>query len=189
MVINEKGEIKHVDCDCAVFCTGFEPKLDFLADDVKSAIGYDPQNLLQPVLLHKATFSTYDNTIAFAGMYRGPYYGIMELQGRWATLVFAGIVPAPDQEALQKGIQEEIAIRNMNPAPQFPHPDYVSFADCIAKEIGALPELNKNDSLYHALWEGPLLPAHFRLCGPFNNPEVSRNTIRNALIASGRQDL
>ncbi|CAG9311402.1 unnamed protein product [Blepharisma stoltei] len=189
IIINERDEIKRINCDAVVFCTGFEPNLDFLYSSIADNIGYNPKNLLQPILLYKSTFSTYDPTIAFAGVYRGSYFAIMELQSRWAVMVFAGMLSPIDEEALQKGIQEEIEIKNKRPTPQFPHPDYVSFADSIAKEIGALPNLEESDPLYSALWNGPLIPAHYRLCGPFSNPDLAKQTIKSALIACERENL
>lgn len=68
----------------------------------------------------------------------------------------------------------EKAIRLQSPRPQFPHGDYVNLAESLAQEIGVSPDLEqvkKNDmALYNILCTDPLIPAHYRINGPYNNP-------------------
>lgn len=82
IVVSKNDEIINIECDAVIFCTGFEPKLDFLSEEIKKSIDYNPKDLLQPILLHKCTFTTYSDNLAFVGIYRGPYFAIMELQAR-----------------------------------------------------------------------------------------------------------
>ena len=42
--------------------------------------------------------------MAFVGMYRGPYFGVMELQARWAAGVLSGRLPAPDRAAMDRAM-------------------------------------------------------------------------------------
>lgn len=120
---------------------------------------------------------------AFVGVYRGPYWGIIELQARWACMVFSNLVEAPSPASMARGISLEQAIRAQRPRPQFPHGNYVELAEDLAKEIGVMPafdELKKYDpSLYQILYRDPLIPAHYRISGPRSNIKVAKEIIND----------
>lgn len=170
-----------LDADAAIFCTGFQTDLPFLDRETKDMIGYEPQDQLQPLLLHKTVFHPRLPGMAFVGMYRGPYFATIELQARWACMVFSKRVPAPSQDDMQRGIDEELKIRKTYPRMQFPHGDYVNFCDDLAKQIAALPDwvqLQAEDPvLYNKLWEGPLTAASYRLAGFGSKPELAMSLI------------
>lgn len=167
--------------DALVFCTGYRAHLPFFNTDACNALEFDPDDPLQPLLLHKTIFHPQFPNMAFVGMYRGPYFGIMELQARIATMTLSGKIPAPSISDMENGIALEKEIRSVQPRPQFPHGAYVSFADDLAKQIGALPDFKimetENPDLYQKLWFGPFSAASFRLSGFGSNPEVAMRII------------
>jgi len=163
--------------DALVFATGYECSVPFLDDDQLKILNYKPEDHLQPVLLHKTVFHPNLPNMAFVGMYRGPYFATMELQARLACHVFSKIVPTPTSQVMEQGIVAERQIREQHPRPQFPHGNYVEFADELAELAGVLPDLDKlkvsDPALYTKLWEGPTIAAHYRLNGHASNPNIA----------------
>src|SRR5262249_21495440 len=147
-----------VSCDAIIWCTGYRPKLPLLSAETLAALDFDPDELLQPLLLHKCTLHPDLPSRAFVGLYRGPSFGVIELQARWSCAVLSGQLPLPSRERMHAGLEKERAIRRLRPRPQFPHGGYVGFADSIASELGVLPDVE-------ALWDEPVIPAHYRLRG------------------------
>lgn len=164
-IILSNGE--NIIADAVIFCTGYKTNLTFLDTSILKTLKYEPEDQLQPLLLYKCTLHPELSNIAFVGMYRGPYFAVIELQAKWANSLFSGKAKANSKEVMEKEILEELAIRNQNPRPQFPHPDYVGLADSIAKEIGVLPDLDdlkkQNEKIHKKFISGPVLPSHYRL--------------------------
>lgn len=132
-----------VDVDIIICCTGYSPDLNFLDKNVLQKILYDPTDRLQPVILfHECCHPDVEN-LFFVGMYKGPYFAVMEQQARLAARVFSGNVTLPSTTVMLDGLKREKAIRDAHPRPQFPHPEYVRFADEISKCAGSFPDLNK----------------------------------------------
>ena len=83
-------------------------------------------------------------------------------------------------------LEAERAIRAQSPRPQFPHGDYVQFADGLARQLGVHPEQSgeRNYPLeeeFLNLKKRPLLPYEFRVAGARNtSKEGARQT---ALLA------
>lgn len=90
-------------------------------------------------------------------MYRGPFWAIIELQARWVASIFSGLSSIPSIQIQQAGLDMEHRIRSQQPRPQFPHSDFVGYADDLAKEIFDEKTSNKNDIL---------LSTEFRTDGP-----------------------
>ena len=165
--------------DAVIACSGFTSKLPFFSPDILTSLNYDEADQFQPFLLHKNMYHPKLPNVAFVGMYRGPFFGVIELQARWAALSFAK--PGeyyPTEEEQYKGIAEEQAIKQDNPRPQFPHGDYVELVDAIAKRIGVYPESYFNKDQQHAISLGPVIPSHFRLEGPYSNASVATDIIK-----------
>ena len=93
-------------------------------------------------MLYKCTFHPDLPNLAFTGVYRGPYFGVIELQARWAAQVLSGNLSLPSKEVLLKGLEEEIDIKHQSPRQQFPR-DYTEFANSIAKELQCLPDFEE----------------------------------------------
>ena len=164
-------------CDVLIFATGYRYELPFLSDSIRAAIGYQGDDPLQPALLFQATFRREMPTIAFVGGYKGPFFGIMELQARVAAALLAETLPKVDDEIYARSLRNEEAIRDLRPRLQFPHADYVAFADRLAELRGCRPTLPPSDPLHAAVDRGPVIPAHFRLSGPHANPTSAREQI------------
>jgi len=160
---------KDIYAHSVVWATGFRASLPFLSDDIKSKIDYRPDDQFMPVLLHEAVWLQDIEGLGFVGFYRGPYFGIMELQARWIAGVFAGDIPHPTASEIEQGVSEAQKIRQMTPRLQFPYPDYVQFADRLASKVGCYPKLDKSDKLWPQVNEGVFLPCHYRLMGDHSN--------------------
>eukprot|EP00005_Dracoamoeba_jomungandri_P014293 CAMPEP_0174267816 /NCGR_PEP_ID=MMETSP0439-20130205/35000_1 /TAXON_ID=0 /ORGANISM="Stereomyxa ramosa, Strain Chinc5" /LENGTH=451 /DNA_ID=CAMNT_0015355537 /DNA_START=30 /DNA_END=1386 /DNA_ORIENTATION=- len=167
-------EVTSIDYDLLVLATGYRTTLPFLQEDTLSTLSFEPDNPFQPLILHWCMFHPELEGMAFIGMYRGPYFGIIELQARLALYGWSGKCELPSKEVISKGIEEEEKIREMDPQPQFPHPDYVAFADCIAKQCGVFP----NEA---PVKPDPVLPCHFRIDGFKNNQEVAHQMMEAAM--------
>lgn len=162
-VIDTAGSQELVDVDTVLFATGFKLALPFFSADVLQAMSYRADDSFQPLALYHSTLHPAHPSLAFVGLYRGPYLAVMELQARWAAAVFAGQVPYPAENVMLQEIQEELGKRELVPTPQFPQ-NYVDLCDKIAKELGVLP--SPSHPLHEDLFSGPLVGAHYRLLGP-----------------------
>src|ERR1700722_11509838 len=74
------------DVEAIVMCTGYTTVLPLLEQSVLTALEFDPDDRLQPTLLHKQVFHPALPGLAFVGHYRGPYFPVMELQSRWTQV-------------------------------------------------------------------------------------------------------
>lgn len=176
------------EADVVMFCTGYGCDLSFLDPTVRQAVAYNPADRFVPFVADRTVFHPDLPGLAFAGVYRGPYFGVMELQARWATMVFADAIAAPSHEQSTRNINTEKQIRAEVPQPQFPHGNYIEFADSIAAEIGVLPgEKELPPEVADVFMRGPSLPSHYRLTGPCAEPDVAMETIRSAWARIGLQ--
>jgi dimethylaniline monooxygenase (N-oxide forming) len=182
----EKGKIvfqdgKSEQIDSIIYCTGYRTELPFFNHEILKALEFLPEDKFQPLLLHKTVFPKNLSGLAFVGMYRGPFFGAMELQARWACMAFSGKIPLPSQPEIEQGIIEEQKIREMQPRPQFPHGDYVGFCEDLAKQIGVAPDLAKIETedpkLFQKLVNGPFTVASYRLHGYGNDPQCALHLI------------
>jgi len=142
---------------------------------------FAPDDLLQPVLLHKHIFHPKLPNMAFVGIYRGTNLGVMELQARWANMVFAGILPPLSTRVMLAGIDSELTIRTQRPRPQFPHDNSIELLEDLGKEIGVIPNMEylkeSDPQLYHEILHTPVISAQYRLNGFGKNPNVARQII------------
>jgi len=58
-----------------------------------------------PILLHRATLHPALHNAAFVRYYRGPYWGIIELQAKWCAGLFSGRLPWPSVNEMKEGIR------------------------------------------------------------------------------------
>jgi len=112
-----------------ICCTGYESDLDqYLDDSILKTLDYDGKDLFCPMTLCWDTLHPNLPNLAFCGMYRGPYMGVMELQGRLAAGVMSGKVQL-DDATFAKALETSQHIRTHKPRAQFPHSDYIGFMD------------------------------------------------------------
>ena len=69
-------------CDVLVLCTGYRPCLNFLSQNILQMLFYTSDDQFNPLALHRGVFHPSLPGLAFIGMYRGPYWGVVELQAR-----------------------------------------------------------------------------------------------------------
>ncbi|HMO02753.1 MAG TPA: SidA/IucD/PvdA family monooxygenase [Oligoflexia bacterium] len=176
-----------IKADAVIFATGYKFELPFLADELKSKLQFSPEDQLQPAILYKETFNRDLPGLYFVGTYKGPFFGTMELQARLVAGLASGRTTIND-DSYSQGIKEELAIRNALPRPQFPHADYVKFSDGLAKDAGCFPELSFEDPLRHAIFNGPVIPAHYRVSGTGSEREKAEAIIKeiNKVVTTKR---
>ncbi|MES2198601.1 MAG: FAD-dependent oxidoreductase [Chlamydiota bacterium] len=167
VVLEDGSKIR---ADVVIFCTGFTTHLPYFEESLLTEMEFEAKDQFQPLLLYEGVFHPKLPNMAFIGMYRGPYFGVMELQARWACMAFADKKRYyPTSEELKNGIKKERNLRELDPRPQFPHGDYVAFLDALAEKIHVCPLLRKDDVISTLA----VIPAQFRLQGPYSNKEVA----------------
>lgn len=114
-----------------ICCTGYQSNLeDLLGDSILEKVDYDARDNFSPATLCWDTLHPDLPNMAFCGMYKGPYMGIMELQGRLAAGVLSGKVPL-SKEQYDEALKTSRDIRSRRPRAQFPHFDYLGFMDTL----------------------------------------------------------
>lgn len=126
------------DIDRIILCTGYRCNLDFLSTEMLQALEYDDSSQTPLVLFHEALHPDLPG-LGFVGMYKGSYFGVMELQARLIAAQMSGQLDL-DETTVRHGIEEARATRTANPQAQFPHFDYVGMMDGIAELVGLTPD-------------------------------------------------
>lgn len=125
--------------DRIIACTGYQSQLDFLEPDVLKRLEYDPRDSYAPLTLCYDTFHPQLPGLGFVGMYKGPYFGVMELQARLLAGLFSGRI-SPSESSISGALKESKMIRAPNTArAQFPRHDYIGFMDTLAEQCGVMP--------------------------------------------------
>ncbi|GLI62995.1 hypothetical protein VaNZ11_005853, partial [Volvox africanus] len=127
--------------DAIVLCTGLRPALTFLSDDLLNKLSYTPYDNYVPLALHRRVLHPDAPGLAFVGLYRSPFFAVVELQGRLAAAAFTGALPAAEADlaAQRAGVAMELRVRQHTPRTPYPHQDYVGHADGLAAAMGLLP--------------------------------------------------
>lgn len=205
-VVFQNGDILEV--DAIIFCTGYNAELGFFDENVLQKICYDQTDRLQPIILFKECCHPELKNLFFVGMYKGPYFAVMEQQARLAARVLSGSVVLPSLAVMLDGLKREKAIRDARPRLQFPHPEYVHFADEISQCADSFPDLNKfkdtacslSDSfgkplkddalyleehkseIYERFMTEPVIPSHYNLVrdpiGTLNRMDLVQEAIK-----------
>lgn len=159
-----------------VMSTGFSPfySLSFLPPDILSTLEYSEHDIFCPVILDKGGSMHSDMPdLGFVGFYRGPYWGVMEMQARslgqnWAR---EGQGTHSEMELTDKRKREDErerlrALRQANPEyqrGQFPMGDYVGLMESFGRDL----EISRTEIFDYDVPErkGPVIPARY----PFHN--------------------
>lgn len=156
--------------DLVVFATGYNFSYPFLASQVVS-VSDNKTSLFKyvfPPELDKPT-------LAIIGLVQplGAINPISELQARWATRVFKGLVKLPSTSAMLQDIkckEETMAKRYVASQRHTIQVDYVDYMDEIAKQFGAMPSFSRLLLTDPRVWSkvvfGPVTPYQYRLNGP-----------------------
>ncbi|KAJ5161529.1 FAD-dependent pyridine nucleotide-disulfide oxidoreductase [Penicillium capsulatum] len=155
------GESKTLDGITAiVMATGFTPfdSLSFLPADVLQGLEYTTDDAFLPLVLDKGgALRSEIPDLGFVGFYRGPYWGVMEMQARFLGEQWAGHQVQPIQTADQR---ESVRIlRHPGTSTrrgQFPMGDYVGLMESFAKDLDT-----EKWNISGDLRSGPVIPARY----------------------------
>jgi len=147
-----------------IFATGFRPSSSshIFSPNLLADLNFCETDHFLPILLHRATLHPSLPNAAFVGHYRGPYWGVIELQARWSAGLFSRALPWPSLEEMKEGIAAEKRMRDMRPRPQWPRGDYVKFGSDLATTLGlTLPPISTKSSSRSLSTSDVFVPSHF----------------------------
>ncbi|KFW76863.1 Dimethylaniline monooxygenase [N-oxide-forming] 5, partial [Phalacrocorax carbo] len=155
--------------DAVVFATGYSFSFPFLEGYVKVVENQIPlYKFMFPPDLEKPT-------LAFIGLVQplGAIMPISELQCRWATRVFKGLLDLPPSANMLADImqtKEEMAKRYVKSQRHTIQVDYIPYMDELACQVGVKPNLLAlfltDPKLALEVLFGPCTPYQYRLRGP-----------------------
>jgi hypothetical protein len=161
--------------DAIVFGTGYDLHLPFLSDEIRRTLDLDACH----IDLYKLTFHPGLPGLAFLGLFElmGPYYPVLELQGRWIAYTFSGARPFPSTEELEAGIAAYRARRGGSQIL----PNH-TVAILFSRAAGVEPDLRQWPGLARALLFGPLTPMSFRISGRDSLPDAPEKSAAEAQL-------
>ena len=186
-----------------VLATGFTPynSLSFLPSSVLSLLEYSENDPFFPLVLDgKGTMHADIPDVGFVGFYRGPYWGVMEMQARHVAANWARAEPDNCEINAKKKEEERQRIRdlrNMDPQlyrGQFPMGDYVGLMESFSRELemSRIPLLQSESDEEER--SGPVLPARYTFAGEFPNTikaesdrDITLNSLRSILFPGQNQ--
>jgi hypothetical protein len=152
------------DIAAVVFATGFEAasSLSFLSPSIQETLSLSSSDLNNTVALgFHGTYHPDVPSLGFVGFYRSPYWGVMEMQARFLTTLWAAggpsspSLPPALKDALDKdtSIERTLNLRADPRASQFPMGDYPwlmqEFAAALGlartPPVGEMPRLSPAD--------------------------------------------
>ncbi|KAJ5771241.1 uncharacterized protein N7511_003292 [Penicillium nucicola] len=154
-----------------VMATGFMPhrSLSLLPDDVLSTLEYSTEDAFSPLILDQGgTVRSEMPDIGFVGFYRGPYWGVMEMQARYLGKLWSG----QDETVVCLTDNQRDGLRTLRSADpllargQFPMVDYVGLMESFARDLGIDRSVLSGDSR-----SGPVVPARY-LYGKSNHEDL-----------------
>lgn len=144
------------DIAAVILATGFEasPSISFLPDEVQQILAVDPSNLDNTLLLafHGTHHPAVPN-LGFVGFYRSPYWGVMEMQARFVTELWAQQQDGQLSPSMQKALDEDTSLerfkvlRSDPNASQFPMGDYSFLQQEFATALDMQISPAKNEGL------------------------------------------
>jgi hypothetical protein len=134
-----------------VVATGFDPhaSLSFLPSEVLQSMDYKPNDNYEPLSRDEfAITNAAEPHLGFVGFYRGPWFGVMELQARYLGKLWSDgyQVANPTGEI---NVQPPSTAEKKLPRGQFPMADYVGLMESLARKTGVrripIPGLPERD--------------------------------------------
>uniref|UniRef100_A0A674MLW9 Flavin-containing monooxygenase n=1 Tax=Takifugu rubripes TaxID=31033 RepID=A0A674MLW9_TAKRU len=156
--------------DVVVFATGYEYNFSYLPSDLQAKSGHRLRlykHVFQPTLTRP--------TLAMVGFIHsfGAINPVSEMQGRWATRVFKGLLTLPSEKYMLQEIENDTINMHQRFNCSIRNPlqvDYVPYLDSLAELVGARPSilwfLMTDPKLGLQLLLGPCTPYQYRLTGP-----------------------
>ncbi|XP_005998575.1 flavin-containing monooxygenase 5-like isoform X1 [Latimeria chalumnae] len=167
--IFEDGTVED-NIDTVIFATGYSFCFPFLDESVIKVTN-------NHISLYKYVFPPQleKPTLAIIGLVQplGAIMPIAELQTRWVTRVFKGLVKLPSTSSMLTNIAEkkkDMGKRYVSSQRHTVQVDYVEYMDEIAKLVGVKPNLLTlfltDPKLTYHVFFGPCTPYQYRLTGP-----------------------
>jgi len=178
-LIDSQGKVLE-NVDAVVFCTGYKNVVHFMPDELKAC---DPRSMFKHMF-----HVDYGDRIAWIGWARpgfGSQFPIMEMQSRYAALIFSGEMKLPSIETMKNHIQNDLQLYKEqfegNAERIRSLVDYHRFMNDLSKIIGCYPPLGKylftNPKLWFHLMYGPTQATQFRLKGPGKKVKLAKEII------------
>uniref|UniRef100_A0A8C5FYV3 Flavin-containing monooxygenase n=1 Tax=Gouania willdenowi TaxID=441366 RepID=A0A8C5FYV3_GOUWI len=171
-VIFTDGSICVLHVDVVVFATGYKHSFPFL--QLRSAYMLHLYRNVFPAALSPPTLAV----VGFISG-AGSINPAAELQARWATRIFKGLVSLPKQEDMMKAIEKEPGMFSGSGHNSL-QVDFIPYMDSLAHEIGVHPNVLtlclKDPILALEVFTGPCTSYQYRLTGP-GRWSGSRNAI------------
>ncbi|XP_051802567.1 flavin-containing monooxygenase 5-like [Acanthochromis polyacanthus] len=155
--------------DVVVFATGYNYGFPFLPAALQAKCGYR-------LCLYKHIFhpKLTKPTLAVVGFIHG--FGainpLAEMQARWATRVFKGLITLPTEKIMMEEIEKDTAEMHQKYACSERNPlqvDYIPYQDSLAEQFGARPNIAwlfvKDPKLALQVFYGPATSYQYRLTG------------------------
>lgn len=143
-----------------VMATGFAPfdSLSFLPRDVLSILEYTTEDSFLPLVLDQGgSLRSEIPDLGFVGYYRGPYWGVMEMQARFLGKAWAQAnYKPPTAESQMQNIRLLRQPATRVQRGQFPMGDYVGLMETFSKDLGI-----KRTELQGIEGSGPVFPARY----------------------------
>lgn len=137
-----------------IFATGFDPhpSLSFLTREILQSMDYKPHDNYEPLSRDEfAVRNVAQQQLGFVGFYRGPWFGVMEMQARYLGQLWSGdpqVTNTTDTADGMNGRPPDSTNENL-PRGQFPMADYVGLMESLARKTGVrripIPGLPEND--------------------------------------------
>ncbi|XP_033007220.1 dimethylaniline monooxygenase [N-oxide-forming] 5-like isoform X1 [Lacerta agilis] len=183
-VVFEDGS-REEDIDVVIFATGYNYSFAFVEEGViQTRDNWIPlYKFVFPPRLEKPT-------LAIVGLLQplGAIMPIAELQARWATRIFKGLLKLPSEDEMMADITEKIKYNEKRYVPSqhtMLQVQYVDHMDELASLSGVKPNLLRliltDPKLAWEVFFGPCSPVQFRLTGP-GKWEGARNAILNQKV-------
>lgn len=174
-----------------VLATGFDPSpsLNFFSPGILSTINHAPEYPdLTPALAFHGTHHPSVSGLGFVGFYRGPYWGVAEMQARFLSELWTPEDIVPRSGALKTAIEADhsikdiLSMRGNKQTAQFPMGDYPflmqEFARALSLEISSPltpPLIVPSDESPRSL--NILTPARYKppAASPFSRSQTTRS--------------
>jgi len=153
-----------LECDAVIYCTGYNKNIYKFLQLIQ--VKYDSLSFKNKINynLYKWTFHPDIMNLAFVGLATGLLFAGIELQAKWATMVFSGKIMLPSRLEMIKYINKvEEETNPLHLTLFYPNGGHLELCDSIAAEMDLLPnfdELKISDPhSYDLLW-------NYAMCAP-----------------------
>ncbi|KAJ5382589.1 FAD-dependent pyridine nucleotide-disulfide oxidoreductase [Penicillium concentricum] len=168
-----------------IMATGFTPykSLSLLPDEVLATLEYSKTDPFSPLILDKGgTVRSEIPDVGFVGFYRGPYWGVMEMQARFLGKLWSG----ENNSAICETDDQKQSLRSLRLAHpdlargQFPMADYVGLMESFAMDL----DISRSGLQTGDNRSGPAVPARYLYGDIPTDTEVERtlSALRDALV-------